>query len=205
MFDTDSMPCAHDAALEKRESGFYGVSVNVTLDVNPTAVLDGLMSRSRNARPFHCEGIRDEVVRDNHVHILADILSNVARNRSSFHIAGMKHADITVTLADTDYDFLVRSTSLESFAPSLAPDIGFIHFHLAAQLRPASFEHGCANAMAEIPCRFVCLDSERALNLARAHAFLGFAEKDGGEEPYSQRQMRVVEDRVHGRAELVFA
>ena len=36
MLCTDIMPRSHDAALEKRECGFYGVGVNVAHDVDPS-------------------------------------------------------------------------------------------------------------------------------------------------------------------------
>ena len=209
MLRTDSVPCSHNAALQERECGFDGVCVNVTHNVNVAAVLNGLVSCSRNFSSFHGEGIRGEIIRENYIYILANILSDELCNGSGFNICGMEHAKFAIALTDTDYDFLFGSASGESIflgtRLSLAADIGFIYLDLDVEHRLVDFHHRCADSVAEIPCCPIASDSERALHLASGHAFLGLAEKQDGDEPFIQRQMAVIENRSGCNSELVVA
>jgi len=77
MLRANSVPRSHDALLEKRESGFDGVGVNVAPDVDPTAVIDRLVPRAGYSAALHCERIGCQIVRDNHVHVPADVLADV--------------------------------------------------------------------------------------------------------------------------------
>jgi len=208
MFGADSMPRTHDTAFEKGKSGFDRVGMDVSHNVDMAAVLNGLVLGSRHSRSFHSEGIRSEIVGHNNFNIFADILTDELCNCSGFHIACVEHTKIAIALSDPDYDFLVSSApglSLGLTASGFSANIGFVHLDSAAQFRLASFEHRGSDAMAEVPCGFVGLDSQRPLNLAGRHALLGFAEQYGGEKPCHKRQVRIMEDRVHGDAELVFA
>jgi hypothetical protein len=56
--------------------------------------------------------------------------------------------------------------------------------------------------MAEIPCGFVA-NTERALDLKRAHSFLGLAHEIYCGKPFPEREMAIVEDCPRCYAELV--
>src|SRR5208282_5910370 len=104
MFGTHFMPCTHQAAFEKRKGVFDGIGVNVALDVDFAAVIYRLMLGSWEVSPLHCEGIRCEIIGENHVYVLADVLSDEACNRLGLHIAGMEHAKLAIALTNTDND-----------------------------------------------------------------------------------------------------
>ena len=56
-----------------------------------------------------------------------------------------------------------------------------------------------------MPRRLIGLDSQGSLNLASGHTLLCFTEQHGGEKPRHKGKVRVVEDCMHGNAELVVA
>ncbi|HVO59138.1 MAG TPA: hypothetical protein VMT51_15710 [Dongiaceae bacterium] len=62
MLCAESMPRFHDAALEKRESGFDSVGVNVPVNVLPFAMNDGLVILDSGLT--HCDSVRIEVIRE---------------------------------------------------------------------------------------------------------------------------------------------
>ena len=66
MLWADSMPCSHDAALEKRERSFNGVRMNVSHDVDFSAVIDGFVLALRPR--FYGSRIGRKFIGDNHVH-----------------------------------------------------------------------------------------------------------------------------------------
>jgi hypothetical protein len=118
----------------------------------------------------------------------------------------VEHSQFAIALADADDDFFLSIAARVSRSPrSPSADVGFVHFDNAIKFTLVSFEHGLADAMAEIPRCFVGLDSQGSLNLAGRHAFLGLTEQHGGEKPRHKGQVRIVEDRIHRNAELVLA
>jgi hypothetical protein len=86
MLWANPVPRSHNAALEKRESRFNGVCVNVAHDINLATVVDGLVPRSGDSSALHCEGIGCEVIGDNHVYIAAYILADVGQSFPTSHL-----------------------------------------------------------------------------------------------------------------------
>src|SRR5579859_3007629 len=76
MLGTDSVPRSRDTALEKRESGFNCIRVNVAHDVHAGTVRDFLMSASALCLA-HGSIVRGCVISENHFHIFGDILADV--------------------------------------------------------------------------------------------------------------------------------
>ncbi len=78
MLRADSMPCAHDAALEQAD-GFDGVGVGVSHNINPAAVINRFkVVCTGYSAALHCERVGCEIIRHNHIHVTAHILADVA-------------------------------------------------------------------------------------------------------------------------------
>src|SRR6266478_1994758 len=207
MLCADLMPRSDDAAFQERECRFDCVSRDTSAVLIPRiffgTVVHGFMLQLANgslvATPF---------VSDNHFHILTNILSDVFGKRSCAGIGGMEKPQIAVALADTDNNFLSFHSSLNTLSALATAHIGFVHFDSTVKHGLVYFFHGCADAMAEIPCCLVgafVLAPDRALQLVSAHALFGFAEQKRSEKPLLQRQVRVIEDRASGDGKLVVA
>jgi hypothetical protein len=74
----------------------------------------------------------------------------------------------------------------------------------AIQQRLIRLRHGVPNAVTEVPCCLVA-HSDRALNLTGRHPFLRFTEQMRSEEPFSERQVRIIEHRAGSSRKLVIA
>ena len=202
----DFVPRPHDAALEQAESGFDGISVDIPHDVDPVAVIDRFVPRSRYSAPLHSERVGCEIVRNNHVHIFTDVFADKLSNRRGFNVGGMKKPQFSVTLADSDHDLFLRVSPRISLPPrSAATYVGLIHLDNSSQLFPATLNHCGTDAMAEVPCGLVPADPEHPLNLASGNALLRLADNKRGEKPLRQRQVGIVEYAASGDAELCLA
>lgn len=122
MLRADFVPRSHNAALQERECGLNCVCVNVSHDVDAVAVFNGFVPRSWNSGSLHYERIRREIIRQNHVNVLADVFSNKTCNRSRFHIASMEYAKLAIALTDADYNLfsVPRPVSPYFLEPGLA-------------------------------------------------------------------------------------
>src|ERR1700722_9023932 len=207
MLRANFVPASDDSPLEKRECGLDCVSRDTRAifisRIFLGTVIHGFMFEVTNrcfvSLPF---------VGHNHFHILADILADVFGKSSCTGICSMKESQITTTLPDADDGFLSFHRSLDATSTLATADIGFVHFDSTVKHRLIYFFHSRTNAMTEIPRGFVgafVFSPDRPLELHRAHAFLGFADQQHGNEPDRQRKMRIVEDRTASGGELVFA
>lgn len=204
MLRADSMPASHDAALQERERRFDRVGVDVSLRIEAELVPDGLVP-SVFAKVTGCAPVGIPIIGEQDVHILRDILADVLFEGAALGVSGVEETQIAAALTNADNDFLVVEPRAFTVPPVLTADVGFVHFDFAAQHGLVYFDHRSADAVAEIPSRFVASESQRPLNLARAHALLGFAEKQSRKEPLVERQVRVIENRASGDGELVVA
>lgn len=205
MLCTDTMPATHHTALEKRERRFDGVRVDVALDVDSEAVADRLVSSSVLAKMGSRAPVGLVIVSEENFHVIAEVFLDVLGERARLHIFGMEESQFSAALPDTDHDFLVVVTMRPSLASVDATNERLIHLDFATERETLYLRHRRSDAVAEIPRGLIGLEAERALNLASGHSFLGFAEQDRSKEPSGQREMRVVEDRVHSNGELVLA
>src|SRR5579871_4586120 len=210
MLGADLVPASDYSTLEQRERGLYSVRVNVSpkSHVLLSAVINRLVLRAMNTGFNHGFGIGGVFVGDDYFHVLRDVFADVLRQCPALGVRSMEEPQITVTLANTDYNFLVFHTSFHAHAESVSPDIGFIHFYLTIQHRAVNLCHSSTDAMAEIPCGLIgtlVLSPQGTLELHGTHALLGFADQEYGYKPDRQRKVRVMENRSTRDRELIFA
>lgn len=203
MLRADPMPRSHNAALQERKCVLDGVGVNLAVNIDLAAVIDGLVLLRWDASAFHGVRIGHKIVGDNHVYIFAHVLTDELRNRSGLCVPSMKEAYIAVALPDANDCFLIILASLDSVTSDLSTNVRFVHFDHAIKHRLLCFAHRGPDSVAEIPCGFVSADPERALNLEGADTLLSFDQEKHGHEPSGQRQMRIVEDRARSDGELI--
>ncbi|SRR6266849_6829363 len=198
MLRRDFMPRSHYAALEQRESRFHRVCVYVAVGILPR-VIYSLVKVLLHL--VECPWIDGGFIRHNHFYVAPDVsIDNFAYCRG-LRILSANHAEIAVALPDANYN---RYVALWTPAAFLARNVGFINFDCAAELRRGDFQHRGADSMAQIPSCLVA-HSERPLNLTGRHSLFGLAKQVCSEKPLLKRQVGIMEDSVHGHAELVLA
>jgi len=198
MFRIYFMPCSNDTALKQAERRFHGVRVHVAMRVS-LRVIDGLVlprvhviERPRINRGF---------VRHHNFDVAPDIRFDNRLDCFRLCIFGANQAKIAVTLTNANDNLL---DALCTPSALLAANVGFVNLDRAIQFLRRDFLHRSADAVAQIPRRLVA-HSDGALDLARAHAFLGLTEQRSCNEPFPERQVRIVEDRPRRYAKLVVA
>src|SRR6266478_1918799 len=104
MLRRDFMPCAHNAALEQRESRFHGVSVHITVSVF-LRVIDGLVKVFLHLveRPR----IDSRFVGHNHFHVAPNVSVDNLADSCGLGILSMNKPKIAVTLADANNNLLL--------------------------------------------------------------------------------------------------
>jgi len=204
MLRADSMPRTHDSALEKRECGFNRVGIDVAFRVDAEFVPDSLVPTIL-PNVLGCASISLPIIRVQDVHIFADILADVLFERAALGVFGMKETQIAAALTNADHNFFPLVQRILALPPIFPADVGFVHLYLAVEHRLLTLDHCRTDAMAEIPCRLVASESKRSLNLAGRHALLRFTEKQCCDEPFRQRQVRVIEDRSCRHGKLIVA
>lgn len=192
------VPSADDAALEQGKGRLNGIGVNVSNDIL-FGVADGLMELLL----VHGEGIGIDLrfIGDDYFHIFANVVCHDLADSLRSGGINVEQSQFAAALADAD-DYLFVET--RKAATGLATNVGFIDLKNAVHHRFLAFDHGRPDAMAEVPSCFVA-HADRALNLASRHALLRFAEQVSREEPFCQRQVRVVEYRSRSNRKLVVA
>src|ERR1700730_11501089 len=98
MFRADLMPCAHNPALEQTESGLHSVCVNISVYVDMILVANCLMLRCGYACPVHCVRIGRKFISDQHIHIVRNILFDIACQCTALGIFGVEETQIATTL-----------------------------------------------------------------------------------------------------------
>lgn len=196
------VPATTQAALEEGECGFNSIGVSVATDVFLDSVLDHcvLQSHALYDVPVGCQ-----LVSENDVRILADILAHELFERTACDVFRMEQSQFAIALTDTENGALLGSTSALGESLTASAYIRFIHLNFAVQHGLVARGHCSADSVAEVPCGFVASESKGALNLAGRHALFGFADQQCGDEPFRQRQVRVVEDRARSHGELIIA
>src|SRR5271157_5457783 len=203
MLGADFVPCSDDAALEQREGRFDAVRVNVSSEPD---IFSGDMVHSFVLEIAYSFRVSTEVVGHNHVNILRNVLLNVPCQSSALGILGVKETQFAAPLANTNDAFLMVTPAHPLATALYSAHIGFIHFDSTIQHRAVNLSHCLADTVTEIPCGFVrpfVQAPDSTLELMSAHALLGFAQQQCGEEPDRQGQVRVMENRPAGNRELV--
>lgn len=196
------MPSPHHSPLEKREGILDGVGVHIADHINFRAVIDGLVLVLVDSSLNHRLGITSPIIGHDLIHIDADAILEVLGESFRILVLNVKEPEFAPALPNANYDFFVASKGSLS-ATFDAANVGFVHLHGAIEHFLARFDHCGANPMTEIPRRLIAADSNRALDLAGRYSLFCFAEKQGGEKPFRQRQMRIIEDRSCCRAEHI--
>ena len=181
MLCRDLVPRSNDATFQQREGGFDAVRCHVTPDVDASRVLDCLVLASVDPRLHHGLGVALPLIRHHDFDILTDVLFDELGKGPGLDILSLEEAELTAALFDADHDLLIAvldRTTVHTARADLAPYPGLIHLHNAPQRLRVDLLHSRADAMAEIPCRLVG-EAKLPLDLACAHALLGFAEQVG--------------------------
>src|SRR5438105_14940849 len=88
-----------------------------------------------------------ELIRDDHIHIAADIFLDVLRKRTALGILSMEETQIAPALPNANDNFLGFFASMYTPPDFLSADIGFVHFKV-----PSNFASGGSWAIA---CRIL--------------------------------------------------
>ena len=207
MLCADLVPRSDDAAFQERERRFNGVRCDALAVVVPGVflgrVINGLM-----IEPDRCAAVGSQFIGDDYVHIGADIFFDVLRESARLRIFGMEKSQIAIALPDANNNLLRGLGSFGAASAHLSPNIGFIHFDGTVKHGLVYFFHSSTNPVAEIPRRLVrtfVLAPEGTLELAGAHALLGFHQQKHCGEPYRQGQVGIVEHGASKYGEVVLA
>ena len=196
------MPRSHDPALEQRECRLHGIRADrdvLIADIFVGAMVDALVPRL--AMSCGAEIVELRFVSHDDFDARIHIPSNDVVDALLIHVVGFNEVQMTTALPDADHSTFVLQLSLVTML--LATDIGFVHFDCPGEF-VARLRHCSANSVAQVP-RGLVADSERAVDLIRAHALTGFAEQVCCKKPLPQRQVRVMEDRASRDGELIAA
>lgn len=103
MLCADVMQCSHDAAFQERERIFDRIGIDVVFHVYLSAVLDLLVGHV-GTEFDDCSHVGWEFVGNDDIGSLADILSDVLRQRSRLHTPGAEEPKGSLRLPDANYD-----------------------------------------------------------------------------------------------------
>lgn len=196
----DLVPSSNNAAFQKRERRLCGICVDITVNVNLVLVFNRFVLSAMHASFNHGLRVSSPLVRNDHVHICADVFFDVVRQCAALNIVSMEESQIAATLTNTDNNLFTLSAK---FAGTFSADKCLVHLDGSREHRFLNFGHRLADSVAEIPCRLVG-DAEGALDLVCADSFACLTEQQNHQKPCLQRQMRVVKNSVTENAELIF-
>lgn len=189
------------APLEQGKERFGGIDMDLTSDILPFGVRDGLVPASeRVADPM----IRRRVISHN-LGALVNPLSDSSLECLSIepiHNAGMDAATYLALDQGHHGSFPLRGASTFP-QPRLAADIGFIHLDNAMQQGlHRLLTHGIPDAMGKMPSRLVGLEAEVSLKLEGRDTLLMGAHRMEGLDPLPECDVRPLHDRADGDGEL---
>jgi len=201
----NTMPRSNNAPLEQAKSRFDCIRVNIAIDIDSASVTNSFVLGTMNACPDHRFRISRKLISDHYIDIGTDVTPNVLCQRPALGVLGMEESQVAATLPNADHNFLVVMWPVPASASVLmSADIGLVHFHGATQLWLVSLLYRVANAMEKIPSRAI-VNLEHPVKLMSRHSLFRLAKQVRCKEPFSQRQVRVMEDRACGHRELVAA
>ncbi len=207
MLGADLVPRSDDPPLQERKRGFNGVSRDARAILVSGIFLGAVVDRFVFVLTHSCF-ISAPLIGNDHFHILTDIFADVFSEGSRAGIGGVEESKVTAALSNADNDLFVRCCATSATSTAILPaNIGFVHFDSTVKHGLIHLFHSRTNSMAEVPSCFVRASinpPEGPFELHRAHAFLGFAEQQYGNEPDWQRKMGIMEYRSTGSSELVF-
>ena len=205
MFSAHLVVGTDDRPLKQAPDAFDAIGMNVAPHPFLRTVIDALVL---------CVGVSASVV--------AGIVVSVdpaCVGMSRFSHETMKHLGVSPLLApfDPKIDLAAAFQGTENHrliadvsrpnVTALSADISFVHFDRsanAADLQGSDLCHRLADAMAEIPSRFVA-NGDRSPKLAGRDSLLAFAHQIHGKKPLPQSKVRIIKNRTSRHGELVAA
>ena len=138
--------------------------------------------------------------------VVAQVFLDESVQRLAFYIGNPGQADLPAPLESPGHPCLAFAAS-GPHVFLLTSNQGFVNFDNSEQRRTIQriVAHRFPDAVAQIPCRLVRTDPERALHLAGRDSLSGFEPEIDSDEPLAKRQVRIVHDGSGSRAELVLA
>ena len=140
-------------------------------------------------------------VGNHHLYVLAQVALNKFAQMLAIHLAQSRQFRAAAAL-DQPNNAGFTSGPASAFAALGSAHESFVHLNDAVEF--GVIAHGVPDAMAQVPGRLVT-DSERPLDLVGRNALLGFADEINREEPFPERQMRVMENAACCYGKLVAA
>lgn len=199
----------HDAALNQAEKALTSVDVGRSaVRILAGEFLEGVVHNLMLCVALEQPRIRGKLVGvdgrgrgDIFIHKFPQVF--VGNTRHNFC------ADVAAALNQCHNRSLLRATPalvLARAGTGLAADISFVNFHRARQfiLECRVFE-GVANLVHHQPSRAVAAKLQRALNLQRTDTLFGTAQEIPSNQPFTQRDMGILENRPHRDGELPVA
>src|SRR5437870_1713314 len=164
MSDTHLMIGTDDRTLEKAPNAFDAISVNVANNPFLSGVINPLMFRVgvlNSPVSWHFIGVDRFCIR-------CSVIMDKLVQRCFVGVRNNLQSNLAFALYRSDSDSFIALVTA-SHPAHLASDVGFIDFDNASKKLTVNLTHGCTDAMAEIPSRFVS-DAKRPLHLEGAHS-----------------------------------
>ncbi len=199
MAESDFVVLPDDAALQQAPESFDGVGMNFAIGIGEFVIDRAVWHESFDS------DIALVLVRDENRIVAVNVLANEFRDAlmSQFCLINWFGNNATTAFYHAHYRNLLSSARAERplaiTLTRLSADKGLVHFHDAPE-QFSLLKHGVANPHSHVPCRTL-VHFQIAGQLASGETFLGVQHKGDRQEPFLQRQMGMVEDRVHGDTE----
>jgi hypothetical protein len=183
---------AHDAPFQQRPERFDVLSVNLPTYVFTLTVAYNFMLRNKS--------IARVLIGCNEVNIVCDYLAHKTIERWSIGVLDYLARDVALPAdSSNNCGFAGKATSaLYLFVPMavavLAANERFVYLDGAHELRKVCILHCGADALADIPSRFVGARTDHPMNLKGRDAFLALAHQIDNLEPRYERDVCVLEN-----------
>jgi hypothetical protein len=201
MLRAEFMPTPAQTALEKRESVFNGVGMNVSAHILFFRVPDELVL-ILETRSLRHSLVGIQFIGEENIHIFSHVFLEKLFENAPSDFLGVKQSKFTIALPDSDDWTLSGAAPAMLKSVSLSADISFVHLDLSVEHRLVALGHCSTDAMAQVPSGLVA-HSERPLNLTGGYALFCFTEQKRRSKPLFKRQMRVIENRSGCNGELI--
>lgn len=183
-----------DRPIQQRPDRFDGVGVNLAPDVLAVAVRDDLVSLADPVVGLVLVGVEDRFL----VNVGVDEVGHDLVGNVRLRASGEPH--LTASFDDSHYGGLVLGVT-GAFTADGSADVELVGFDHTGEFGGVGVHSG-TNPVAQVPTRLGG-DPEGAGELVGAHTLLGFDQKEGGEEPFPERKLGVLEDGSDPDGELI--
>ena len=133
--------------------------------------------------------------------VYRNVLAQMRLNRNHFVISNRNQAEFPAAFNHSEHGAAIGITHFRAaLARFSRPQKSFVCFHKAGEF--AALLHRFTDSVRKVP-RCPIVDAQVPLKLASAHPLLGFTDQRNREKPLRKRQVRVMEYRATGSAELL--